>query len=178
MTASSRNLDPTIVLHRPDLHIAILPEADPLARGRNLTDVGQRVSTPPIDGTISLRITTLYRRRLGATKLFGGHAVSDRSATTSCNGGVVEGFSCPPNRSGSAASGAHRYTSAPIVRCNRLILLQAPSRAPSTTEGTLGSGQLPSKGESLMRFYNVSHNYYCGIDLHARQMYTCVLDRD
>jgi len=29
-----------------------------------------------------------------------------------------------------------------------------------------------------MRFYNVSHNYYCGIDLHARQMYTCVLDRD
>lgn len=27
-----------------------------------------------------------------------------------------------------------------------------------------------------MRFYNENHNYYCGVDLHARNMYTCVLD--
>ncbi len=29
-----------------------------------------------------------------------------------------------------------------------------------------------------MRFYNVTHKYYCGIDLHARNMYTCVLDQE
>ena len=28
-----------------------------------------------------------------------------------------------------------------------------------------------------MRFCNVTHKYYCGIDLHARNMYTCVLDQ-
>lgn len=29
-----------------------------------------------------------------------------------------------------------------------------------------------------MRFYNNQHNYYCGIDLHARSMYLCILDRE
>jgi hypothetical protein len=24
----------------------------------------------------------------------------------------------------------------------------------------------------------VSHSYYCGIDLHARTMYVCILDKD
>jgi transposase len=27
-----------------------------------------------------------------------------------------------------------------------------------------------------MRFYNQQHRYYCGIDLHARSMYLCILD--
>jgi hypothetical protein len=27
-----------------------------------------------------------------------------------------------------------------------------------------------------MRFYTQSHRYYCGIDLHARWMYVCILD--
>ena len=27
-----------------------------------------------------------------------------------------------------------------------------------------------------MRFYNEQHAYYCGIDLHARSMYVCILD--
>ncbi len=27
-----------------------------------------------------------------------------------------------------------------------------------------------------MRFYNENHQYYCGIDLHARNMYVCILD--
>src|SRR3989304_3977369 len=31
-------------------------------------------------------------------------------------------------------------------------------------EGTLGSHETPSKGKSLMRFCNVTHKYYCGID--------------
>jgi hypothetical protein len=29
-----------------------------------------------------------------------------------------------------------------------------------------------------MRFYNVTHKHYCGIDLHARNIYTCVLDQE
>ena len=27
-----------------------------------------------------------------------------------------------------------------------------------------------------MRFYTGQHRYYCGIDLHARTLYLCVLD--
>lgn len=27
-----------------------------------------------------------------------------------------------------------------------------------------------------MRFYTKQHQYYCGIDLHARWMYLCILD--
>ena len=29
-----------------------------------------------------------------------------------------------------------------------------------------------------MRFYTETHAHYCGIDLHARTMYLCILDRD
>ena len=28
-----------------------------------------------------------------------------------------------------------------------------------------------------MRFYTQQHEYYCGIDLHARSMYICILDQ-
>ena len=28
-----------------------------------------------------------------------------------------------------------------------------------------------------MRFYNQQHKYYCGIDLHARKMYVCILNQ-
>jgi hypothetical protein len=27
-----------------------------------------------------------------------------------------------------------------------------------------------------MRFYQQSHRFYCGVDLHARSMYLCILD--
>ncbi len=27
-----------------------------------------------------------------------------------------------------------------------------------------------------MRFYNRPHTYYCGIDLHVKTMYVCILD--
>ena len=29
-----------------------------------------------------------------------------------------------------------------------------------------------------MKFYKKQHKYYCGIDLHARKMYVCILDRN
>jgi hypothetical protein len=28
-----------------------------------------------------------------------------------------------------------------------------------------------------MRFYTTQHLFYCGIDLHARMMYVCILDQ-
>ena len=28
-----------------------------------------------------------------------------------------------------------------------------------------------------MRFYNRQHPYYCGVDLHARTLYVCILDQ-
>jgi len=28
-----------------------------------------------------------------------------------------------------------------------------------------------------MRFYNTQHHFYCGIDLHARAMYVCILNQ-
>ena len=27
-----------------------------------------------------------------------------------------------------------------------------------------------------MRFYQQQHRFYCGVDLHARSMYLCILD--
>ena len=27
-----------------------------------------------------------------------------------------------------------------------------------------------------MKFYTRQHNYYCGIDLHTKKMYVCILD--
>jgi hypothetical protein len=29
-----------------------------------------------------------------------------------------------------------------------------------------------------MRFYTRQHRLYCGVDLHARSMYVCVLDQE
>src|SRR6266540_3105261 len=34
------------------------------------------------------------------------------------------------------------------------------------------------RGEDLMRFYTNQHRFYCGIDLHARTMYVCILSHD
>ena len=28
-----------------------------------------------------------------------------------------------------------------------------------------------------MRFYNQAHAFYCGVDLHARTMYLCILNQ-
>ena len=29
-----------------------------------------------------------------------------------------------------------------------------------------------------MRFYQATHSFYCGVDLHARTMHVCVVDAD
>jgi hypothetical protein len=35
-----------------------------------------------------------------------------------------------------------------------------------------------NEGGDLMRFYTNQHPFYCGIDLHARSMYVCILSHD
>jgi transposase len=42
----------------------------------------------------------------------------------------------------------------------------------------LGKSLTHSRGGDLMRFYTKQHQFYCGIDLHARSMYVCVLSHD
>jgi hypothetical protein len=36
---------------------------------------------------------------------------------------------------------------------------------------------VPNKEETSMRFYTTQHPFYCGIDLHARTMYVCILNQ-
>src|SRR6266511_2474275 len=36
---------------------------------------------------------------------------------------------------------------------------------------------ITNKEETSMRFYPTQHPFYCGIDLHARTMYVCLLDQ-
>jgi transposase len=42
----------------------------------------------------------------------------------------------------------------------------------------LGKKLTRSRGGDLMRFYTKQHHAYCGIDLHARSMYVCILNQD
>jgi hypothetical protein len=37
----------------------------------------------------------------------------------------------------------------------------------------LSDGPIPK--EALMEFYQQQHRFYCGIDLHSRSMYLCIL---
>ena len=30
----------------------------------------------------------------------------------------------------------------------------------------------------MMRFYKSLHKHYCGVDLHARTLYLCIINRD
>ena len=40
-----------------------------------------------------------------------------------------------------------------------------------------GSDARAHRKETMMRFYKQPHRFYCGVDLHARCMYLCVLDQ-
>jgi transposase len=42
----------------------------------------------------------------------------------------------------------------------------------------LGKSTVPKEGGDLMRFYTNQHQFYCGIDLHARSMYVCIVSQD
>jgi hypothetical protein len=57
-----------------------------------------------------------------------------------------------------------------------LILIEAPS--PAYRRGMLRAAQtlVTNKEETSRRFYTTQHPFSCGIDLHARTMYVCLLD--
>jgi hypothetical protein len=42
----------------------------------------------------------------------------------------------------------------------------------------MDQNQPSSRQEEVMRFYSRTHKHYCGIDLHARTMYVCVLSQE
>src|ERR687888_32744 len=56
-----------------------------------------------------------------------------------------------------------------------VILIEAPSSA--YHDGMLIVGNSLRRGGDLMQFYTKQHQTYCGIDLHARTMYVCILNQ-
>src|SRR5215510_10060791 len=62
------------------------------------------------------------------------------------------------------------------MRCSVMILIQASSAA--MCSGMVAVPKIhPHKEEAWMNFYTQQHKHYCGIDLHARAMYVCILDQ-
>src|ERR671930_195494 len=53
----------------------------------------------------------------------------------------------------------------------------SPSAYPSGMLA-VGKSRQTKEGGDLMRFYTKPHQFYCGIDLHARSMYVCILSHD
>jgi expansin (peptidoglycan-binding protein) len=62
------------------------------------------------------------------------------------------------------------------MRWRQLILIQASSAA--TCSGMVAILKIhPHKEETWMNFYTQQHKHYCGIDLHAKAMYVCILNQ-
>jgi hypothetical protein len=124
------------------------------------------------------------------TRVFSHQAPSSRRRTTV--------FTC---RAGGNKRDVSENRNAGPVNCIRLILIMAPlGWAGSLSQGIAGSAprRRPNVGfsgrcvpsnhdagfgahahrkETRMRFYQQQHQFYCGVDLHARCMYLCVLDQ-
>jgi Transposase len=63
------------------------------------------------------------------------------------------------------------------VSSTGLILIEAPS--PADHRGVLRAAKtlVTNKEETSRRFYTKQHPFSCGINLHARTMYVCILDQ-
>src|SRR5262245_25622906 len=86
-------------------------------------------------------------------------------------------FPLQPNASAQPRLEAGAERALEGVGCTPLILIEAPS--PAYHSGMLIAGNYHSqRGGDLMRFYTKQHKAYCGIDLHARSMYVCILNQD
>ena len=85
------------------------------------------------------------------------------------------GVLCVPKQKDDADIARHERTLA-AVRGSALILIEALSSA--YPDGMLIVGKSLRRGGDLMRFYTQPHPFYCGIDLHARTMYVCILTQD
>src|SRR5262245_56033857 len=63
------------------------------------------------------------------------------------------------------------------MRCSILILIQASSAARGSGRMAVAyKSTLPE--DTWMNFYTQQHKHYCGIDLHAKAMYVCILDQN
>jgi len=58
-----------------------------------------------------------------------------------------------------------------------MILIEAPSSAYLWDMLVVGEWSR-RRGGDLIRFYTKQHPFYCGIDLHARSMYVCILTQE
>ncbi|MGH8606335.1 MAG: TIR domain-containing protein, partial [Gammaproteobacteria bacterium] len=65
----------------------------------------------------------------------------------------------------------HRFKESP-AECSEALrdFIEAQQAAPRCVQCENGGG-------SQMRFYTQQHKFYCGIDLHARTMYVCILNQ-
>jgi transposase len=61
------------------------------------------------------------------------------------------------------------------VGCSAVILIEAPSSA--YQGGMLAQGTTERRGGDLRRFSTQQHQFYGGIDLHARTMYVCIVNQ-
>src|SRR5215470_16000612 len=78
-----------------------------------------------------------------------------------------------------ASSRSEARAKAGGVGCRRLIMIEAsPLSIPPWYAGLGEKSHLLKRKETSMRFYTKQHQFYCGIDLHARTMYVCVLSHE
>ena len=62
------------------------------------------------------------------------------------------------------------------VGCKRMILIQPSPCAYQLDRLSAGTRAHAAQEEDRMRVYNRRHRHYCGIDLHVKTMYICILD--
>src|SRR5262249_38892108 len=69
----------------------------------------------------------------------------------------------------------------PRVGCTRMIPIQASSLPDRRGKGAATQQTHPpppGQGGAWMRFYTQQPRFYCGVDLHAKRMYICILNTD
>ena len=65
-------------------------------------------------------------------------------------------------------------TDEPVVRVDALDINHGLPPVPTL----LGADpHKPDPGRNTMRFYTQQHTHYCGVDLHTKTMFLCVLDQ-
>src|ERR1700733_2999046 len=65
-----------------------------------------------------------------------------------------------------------RYSGLDVTSAQRGIF-----RQDALANHDAGLNPFAHRKETMMRFYQQQHQFYCGIDLHARTMYLCILDQ-
>jgi hypothetical protein len=59
-----------------------------------------------------------------------------------------------------------------------MIMIEASPAAYPGGMLAVGQSRVTQEGGDLRRFYTTPHQFYCGIDLHARAMYVCLLSSE